>query len=184
MFESLKQKPQSPTWKHALADLTDGWIKSLASDARLVEPAEMPEPFRKLLVHHEHMTTTLEAYHDAKLELEVLRQEREGDAYRRMILLKRVDTRVPVEFGIVRIHLQYIGAEVRAEIMAQERPLGEILIRHNVLRRIEPRWFVKIFLNPTLAPYFPISASECYGRLATIHYDGRPAIELLEVVSG
>ncbi len=175
----------SPTtdWFQALQSLSNGLIHVHADDVEVVERTLVPAPFSQLLVHNEHMTTTLEAFHHAALQLMVLRHEQDADSYRRMILLHRTDSQAVVEFGIVRIHLACLDAQVREEILRRERPLGEILIRHNVLRRIEPKWFVRFDSKSAVAAYFPRHEG-LYGRIGIIHYDGHPAIELLEVVCG
>src|SRR5437016_842832 len=109
MLRVQDKESRVPEWKAALTDLAAGWITFRDEDVQQVDAAAMPEPFRTLLVHHEHMTTTLETYHGAEVKLEVLGHQLVGDVYRRMILLRRADTQQAVEFGIVRIHLQYVS---------------------------------------------------------------------------
>jgi chorismate-pyruvate lyase len=175
---------QSIDWLAGLRSLADGLIEIGSSDVTLIERADVPPPFKALLVHHEHMTSTLEEYYSAAVDLVVLRDQQDEDLYRRMILLRRSDTNGIVEFGIVRIQLDCVGADVREEILAGRRPLGEILLQKNVLRKIEPKWFVRFERSSCIGAFFPGVSSDLYGRLAIIHYDGRAAIELLEVVCG
>jgi hypothetical protein len=73
---------------------------------------------------------------------------------------------------------------VRAAIEAEDTPLGRILIEHNVLRRIEPTGFVRALPGPALTAWFGVQQPlPTYGRLAYIHCDNQPAVELLEVVA-
>lgn len=156
----------------------------LAIDAKLVAPGDVPPPFHGLLVHNEHMTTSLEEYHGQPVRLEVIEDRLDRDMYWRKILLCVGDNHV-VEVGVVRIHLRYTSDAVRQEILHRERPLGEILIRHDVLRRIEPKWFFKFESpSPVVAAFDRPIEGPVYGRVGLIHCDGQPAIELLEVVSG
>lgn len=159
-------------------------ISSLDAAAAIVSDAMVPDPFRQLLVHSEHMTTRLERHCGRPVALSVLTSRRDGDSYRRMILLRPKDKPGTVEFGIVRIDLRQIAADVKREILDQAAPLGEVLIRHNVLRRVEPRAYLRFTPAAPFMKHFRPGLTAAYGRLAVIHYDTQPAIELLEVVSG
>jgi len=89
-----------------------------------------------------------------------------------------------VQSGIVRIHLSFCSDAVREVILAEETPLGRILIENDVLRWIEPTAYFRVCPGPYLRGWFgrtdPFST---YGRLGIIHCDGRPAVELLEVLA-
>ncbi|MCS7015766.1 MAG: hypothetical protein NZM42_06550 [Gemmatales bacterium] len=146
-----------------------------------VVPAEIvPPPYDRLLVHHEHMTVTMEAYHGGPVSLRVLARRRQESWYGRKILLLR-NERV-VQFGIMRIHLGMCAAEVQQAILREDTPLGHILIRHNVLRYIEPLAFLRLTPDPALCTWFGLSRPcETYGRLAAIYCNHLPAVELFEV---
>jgi hypothetical protein len=148
-------------------------------------PADaVPEPYRRLLVHEHHMTVTVEAHHGDLVNVVVLDRRLDGDTYARKILLALQKTGRFVQFGLVRIHLQYTSPAVRAEILSQRTPLGRILIRHNVLRRIEPTAFLRIVPGPEMMSWLRLQTPQVtYGRLALIYCDGQPAIELLEIVA-
>ncbi|MGE3181165.1 MAG: hypothetical protein AB7N71_06000 [Phycisphaerae bacterium] len=166
-----------------LAPLAELFDTLVARDVEAVLPHDVPPPFDRLLVHEDHMTVRLAEYHGNSVELSVLNTKREGDAYAREILLTVPGSDKPVEIGVVRIDLTQLEAGPRDEILAKDRPLGEILIRHNVLRRVEPRWFYKLPVSLRAhhkldaAPHEPV-----YGRVGVIHCNEKPAIELLEIV--
>jgi chorismate-pyruvate lyase len=145
---------------------------------------QIPQPYRNLLVHEHHMTVTVEAHHGSLVDVKVLERKRDGDSYARKILLaKQSDGRI-VQFGLVLIWLNYCSPEVRAEIVAEKTPLGRILINHNVLRRIEPTDYLRVTPGPEMMQWFGLTTPEpAYGRLALIHCDGKPAIELVEIVT-
>jgi chorismate-pyruvate lyase len=149
-----------------------------------VPAAEVPEPYHKLLVHELHMTVTVEAHHGSLVDVRILDRRLEHDLYARKILLALQSTGQIVQFGLVRIHLEYCSPAVRDAILAGQTPLGRILIDHDVLRRIEPTAFLRIVPGPAMMAWFGLEEpTPCYGRLAYIHCDGQPAIELLEVVA-
>src|SRR5262249_39291801 len=89
-----------------------------------------------------------------------------------------------VQFGIVRIDFRYCSEAVRQAIVAENTPLGRILIEHDVLRWIEPTRFLRVRSCPALKMWFNLDPSpETYGRLAYIHCNNQPAVELLEIVA-
>jgi chorismate-pyruvate lyase len=145
---------------------------------------EVPPPYHGLLVHEHHMTVTVEAYHGDRVNVQILARRHDGDTYARKILLTLQKSGRVVQFGIVRIHLQYCSEAVRNKIIAGQTPLGRILIEHDVLRRIEPTAFLRIIPGTAMMNWFGMTRPKpTYGRLALIHCDGKPAIELLEVVA-
>jgi hypothetical protein len=145
---------------------------------------EVPPPYHGLLVHEHHMTVTVEAHHGSLVDVRVLAHRQDGDSYARKILLALQSNGRIVQFGIARVNLGYCSPEVRAEIVAAGKPLGRILIQHNVLRRIEPTAFLRVIPGSAMMEWFSLRRrQQSYGRLAYIHCDGKPAIELLEIVA-
>jgi hypothetical protein len=150
----------------------------------VIAAEHMPEPYRGLLVHQHHMTVTVEAFHGDLVDVRIFARVHHGDTYARKIRLALQKTGRIVQFGIMRINLAQCSDEVRAAIVAGNTPLGRILIEHNVLRWIEPTAYLRIRGGPAQMAWFGLSKPETlYGRLAYIHCDGRPAIELLEIVA-
>jgi hypothetical protein len=148
-----------------------------------VEGAALPEPFRRLLVHQDHMTTRLTDYFGGPLALQVLSERLDGEQYAREVVLRLAAGGRVIEYGIARINLAMTGSEVRRQILERRTPLGDILVRHRVLRLIEPRWFMRFHAGARALRYFaPGTTPSGYGRLATIHCNGVPTVELLEVL--
>lgn len=156
----------------------------LISHAEHIPSALTPEPYKSLLVHSHHMTVTMESHHRCSVDVRVLDERLQGEDYCRKILLLKSGTETVVQFGIVRLHLQFVSQPVRDEILAGKIPLGRVLINHNVLRQIDLGAILKILPGPQLQEYFQCGPDDVvYGRLATIFCDERPAIDLLEVSS-
>jgi chorismate-pyruvate lyase len=152
--------------------------------AEPIAAEQVPEPYHRLLVHDQHMTVTVEAHHQGRVNVVVLAQRRDGDAYSRKILLSLERDGKIVQFGLVIIHLEFCSDAVKAAILEQHTPLGRILIEHDVLRRIEPTAFLRVTPGPEMIQWFNLATPDVtYGRLALIHCDGKPAIELLEIVA-
>jgi hypothetical protein len=150
----------------------------------IVPGDEVPEPYRRLLVHEHHMTVTVEDFHGDAVDVRVLDRIEGGTFYARKILLALQKSGRVVQFGIMRINLALCGPAVRKEIIAAQTPLGRILIEHDVLRRIEPKNFLRIVPGNDMMKWFGLARPRpTYGRLALIHCDGQPAVELLEIVA-
>ena len=56
---------------------------------------------------------------------------------------ERVRCKNGSEREVVRLDLRYMSTKVKTAILNEDIPLGAILTNHNVLRRIEPRWFLR-----------------------------------------
>lgn len=161
-----------------------GEATDLLERADHVPASQIPEPYKKLLVHDQHMTVTMEAYHGDSVNVEILNQRLEDDLYVRKILLRTIMEQKIVQFGIVRFHLEYVTNRVRDEILSGKIPLGRVLINHNVLRHIDLGAILRISAGPDLADCMRIAPGmTTYGRLATIFCDSRPAVDLLEIAS-
>jgi hypothetical protein len=152
-----------------------------------VPPEAVPEPYHTLLVHEHHMTVTVEAHHGGLVDVRLLARRHRGPSYARKILLALQETGRVVQFGIVRINLDFCSPAVREEIVAGRTPLGRILIEHDVLRRIEVTAFLRVEPGPEQLRWFGLDGAPpppaLYGRLGYIHCDGQPAVELLEIVA-
>lgn len=150
----------------------------------IVPADEVPHPYRGLLVHEHHMTVTVEAFHGGLVDVRVLERRQTPDWYARKILLALRDTGRVVQFGIMRVHLRYLDAEVREEILTEGTPLGRVLIEHEVLRRIEPTAYLRVIPGPAMMAWFDLDRPRItYGRLGLIHCDEQPAVEVLEIVA-
>lgn len=203
--QSLVECGDAPT---ALCVLCNGFVacKELLINAEPVERDDLPPAYARLLAHRDHMTTVLESHYGEPVQLEVVVAQQEANAngaasrYSRLIRLTLPSSNRVVEVGVARTNLDLVPAEVRDEILSRKAPLGDILIRHEVLRRVEPKWFLRFrapsvlhtFFNP-LGGHDPAgeigaagpsdgSPAETYGRIGVINCAGRPAIEVLEVM--
>lgn len=159
-------------------------LNCLGADLRVqrADPDEMPVLARALLVHHGHMTEVLGRHYHGKVELTVLESQLVENSYWRKIVL-HVNGRL-VEYGVVRIFLQYVSKAAADEILERKLPLGAVLIKHNILRSVEPRWYVKIAPEAIKSLFGGEPEAEPhYGRIGVIHCNGEPAIELLEVIT-
>ncbi|MBI5864084.1 MAG: hypothetical protein HZB38_06205 [Planctomycetes bacterium] len=148
----------------------------------IVAARELPPHARELLVHEGHMTVRLRDWYRTELLLRVLAQKRADGLYSREVLLLRADSQAPVEYGVVRMHETLLPAGVVADIHEARRLLGDILMSHGVLLRVEPRWYFAF--DPQGREARQLGACSAFGRFGVIHCNHQPAIEVLEVVAG
>ena len=171
--------------KRLLANLCEPFVHvPFAPDFTVVQPEGIPHPEDELLVHHDHMTIVLQRHHGSPVRVRVLEEHLDGGIYTRKIALTPIGSDKVVEWGICRLDLRYIPENVKQEILAKQLPLGAVLIKHDVHRRVKPRYFLKLPKSSAVLKLFdaPQNKDPVYGRLGTIYCDDEPCIELLEIV--
>jgi chorismate-pyruvate lyase len=130
------------------------------------------------------MPVTVETHHGGAVDVRIIARHHQRDSYARKILLVLQSSERVVQFGIMKINLGLCSQAVRDEILAGRTPLGRILIQHEVLRRIEPTAYLRIIPGSAMMEWFALDRPKpTYGRLARIHYNEQPAVELLEIVA-
>jgi chorismate-pyruvate lyase len=149
-----------------------------------VEANEMPLPERTLLAHDDHMTVSMELFHNGPVALEVVTVHETATHYSRQILLRRSGDGAPVQFGVMRISLATVGEAVQKAIRARSQPLGRVLIEQNVLRKVHMVALYRVTAGPVLADLLgAVPGDGTWGRTAMISVDRAPAIELLEIIA-
>jgi chorismate-pyruvate lyase len=89
-----------------------------------------------------------------------------------------------VLFGIMQVDLRGLPEIVRLEIESQALPLGRIMIRHHLLREVEACQIWRVEPGKELQQHLRCGEdTELFGRSARILVAGKPAVQLLEIVS-
>lgn len=167
-----------------LAAIVAPFFSSLAAlgEFAQVAAADMTADYQSLLAHDEHMTVTVEAYHDCRVDVRVLNERRNGEFYSRTSLLTSQATGAVVQFGIMRIDLSELAPIVASEITGGQVPLGRALIRHNVLRHVELQRLWRVKPGVVLRDRLQLAdAAPIFARTARIVVAGRPTVEMLEI---
>ena len=178
--------PQPSRLTPDLAALVDLFYHAPAALAQFdeVTAEAMSNEHRTLLAHNNHMTVTVEAFHDSLVDVVVCRENISENHYAREILLNRQSDGGVVQYGIMRVDFARLDEPVCEEIRSRHLPLGRILITHNVLRQVQLQSLWKVTPAEPLAQRLGMSAPAItYGRTALIYCDGEPTIELLEIVT-
>ena len=171
--------------KTLLSELCEPFVTApFVPECNIIQPEHIPHPQDELLVHHSHMTLVLERHHGKPVDVQVLDERLEGDFYRRKISLTPRGSDKVIEWGIVRLDLRYMPQDVAREIQGKQTPLGAILIKHKLHRRVKPRYFLRFPTGSNVLKLFTPQPQELlYGRLGMIYCENEPCIELLEIVA-
>ena len=149
-----------------------------------VQPEEMPETERWLLVHASDMTPRLAQHHACTIILDVHARSRLGDYLVRASVLRRADDKSSVEFGAIGIHLGGFDDETRRLILEGQIPLGGILELQKVPHSSHPSGYFRIVIDHRLANVLGgWEGQTLYGRCNELrHSDGTPLAEVVEVL--
>ena len=149
-----------------------------------VEPDEIPEPYKSLLVHDGDMTSRLEAFHGEQIHIQLLARHAHENEYYREVVLTLNGVKKPVEFGAIKIILDLFPVDAQKEILKEHRPLGYILKNFNIAHTSRPKSFLTVssdeFINRALKL---TGAHSLYGRRNTLvdPWD-RPLAEIVEIL--
>jgi hypothetical protein len=149
-----------------------------------VNGAEVPEPYRTLLVHDTDMTPTLEKFHREEIHLRVIFSEKRDGAYYRQSILTLNDSKIPVEFGAIKINVYLFPPAAQKAILEEHMPLGTVLREFKIKHTSRPKAFLKIhaddFVNDALGLK---GARTLYGRRNTLSdMQHRPLAEIVEIL--
>lgn len=181
-----ERPPSFSTVGHPVFPLNEFYARAglpLPRFERLAASA-VPEPWRRLLVHDDDMTPTLEGFYRDDIHIEVLGRERRGDAYFREVILRLDRDDRPVEFGANRIFLERLPAVVRRLVLQEQLPFGHILKAHEVPHSGHPTSFFRVEADALMNRAFGLAGTHVlYGRRNTLRDpNGTPLSEVVEIL--
>ena len=149
-----------------------------------IEPGDIPEPYRGLLVHEHDMTSTLESFHQGGLHLRVIARERHSHEYFREVVLCLDGSERPVEFGATRIDLDAFAPAARRLILEEHQPLGGILKTCGLPFASRPLGYLRIASDRLINSLLGLQGAHIlYGRRnRLLHAEGRPMAEVVEIL--
>ena len=149
-----------------------------------IEPTEIPEPYRSLLVHEKDMTGTLAGYWGLPISLRPLTVLRDGNSLYRQVVLTAGPDRIPVEAGAIMIYLDRFPPEALPVIRQSQKPLGVILTEYRVSYVSTPQGFFQTEANPFLQDAFADAREQTlYGRCNRLtNPAGKPLAEVVEIL--
>lgn len=150
---------------------------------QIVEPSQIPMPYRSLLVHKDDMTITLERHFGGRVVLRPLSTFTSGAWYFRRVLLVQEYTGRPVEMGAIRMKLDGFGARLKKQILRNEVPLGRILRDSGFKYVSRAMAFLAITPNPEMMGVFWMREPKTlYGRRTELLRNGIKIGDIVEVL--
>ena len=149
-----------------------------------VNGADVPQPYRTLLVHETDMTPTLEKFHDDEIHLRVIFSEKRDGAYYRESILLLDKTNKSVEFGAIKINVYLFPAAAQKAILEEHMPLGTVLREFKIKHTSRPKAYLKIQADDFVNQALGLSGKHTlYGRRNTL-FDNqqRPLAEIVEIL--
>lgn len=166
--------------------LQDGDVSALdiIPGIESVDPSEIPEPYRSLLVHDKDMTGTLTAYWKLPIALQPLAVQREGDVLYRQVVLTAGPERIPVEAGAIKIYLDRFPPAALPVITQSLRPLGAVLTEYKIPYVSAPRGFFRLPANENLREALGDPREQMlYGRHNRLtNPAGEPLADVVEIL--
>ncbi len=149
-----------------------------------VQPDDLPEHERWLLVHDIDMTPRLREGHGCEIDLDVHAKGRIGNYLVRASVLNRRSDGKPVEFGAIGIHLDLLPEEAQKLVIEGRVPFGTILEKHGVPHSSHPRGFFRIAVDARLAELLGATSGQIlFGRCNELrHGSGRVLADVVEVL--
>jgi chorismate-pyruvate lyase len=144
----------------------------------------VPEPYRSILVHNRAMTPTLEAFHGDRTHLQVLASRPDGTSLWRQVVLRLNGSDRPVEFAAIVIHHSRFPRAARREVLEGRRPLGAILLSHQLELHSVPRLFFCVTADRAMRDALCLSGpATLYGRRSVLRdAGGKELAETVEIV--
>ena len=167
--------PLSDFYAHAKLPLPR--IEAIPGDA-------VPEPYRSLLVHKNDMTSTLEAFHNSRIHLEIVSKDNRGGFYFREVILRLDHDEKPVEFGANKMHIGIFSEGAQEQILLEQVPLGRVLKECGVRHVTEVKCFLRVEPDEIICRALELETLvTLYGRKAVISdHKGMVLSEIVEIL--
>ena len=170
----------------SLAPLTSFYNRAgrVFPEVSFIHGEAMPQPYRRLLVHHSDMTPQLRAFHECEIALEVLALDIEEPELTREVLLRRVGDLAPVEFGAIKIYLDQLPDEIAKLVRAAIQPLGGILEAAKFDHLSAPRGYFRVEADELMGELLGAEVGQAlYGRCNVLALnDGAVFAEIVEIL--
>jgi chorismate-pyruvate lyase len=148
-----------------------------------VTEAQIPEPYRTLLVHEGEMTRTLEEHVGGRVGVRVLSTRARASHYVRRVLLVEEASGRPVAMGAVRLALQALPPAVRNEVIRGRVPLGRLIRSAGIDFLSRPTGYLAVTPNAELMGLFWMKAPDrLFGRTTDVFVRARKIGEIVEIL--
>ena len=134
-------------------------------EVEIIDGDAIPEPYKRLLVHNDDMTSVLQNFHKQSIHLRLIEYFEEQNRVLRKVALLGEDEK-PVESGAIEINLLLFPENAKRDILDSRLPLGAILRKYEVPYSSRPECFFKIQSDAFIGQALNLSESHLlYGRI-------------------
>lgn len=131
----------------------------------VIAAEDVPQPYKKLLVHNGDMTSVLQNFHRKTVHVEAIDFIHRGDKVQRQVRLCGEDA-TPVEYGAIEINLAAFEEAAQKDILDSYLPLGAILHKFKIDYLSRPRAFFKMQSDAHINAILGLSVSRIlFGRV-------------------
>jgi len=149
----------------------------------IINKKDLDKTHNYLLNHRTSMTLKLEEFYKEKLNLKVLKSKKEGNIFKREIILISNEN-IPREFAIIKFYLNNLDKTLLGEVISNKIPFGKILTQNKIQFKINIIEFFKISLDNRLKNILKSQKSLFYGRKYKIFdYSNKILSDVIEIVS-
>ena len=145
---------------------------------------QIPEPYRRLLVHNYNMTPTLENYHSGTIHIEPIHMIKVDEEITREVVLRMDNDEKPVEYSANRIFFPAVTEQARQMIEEAKIPLGTVLRICDCRHTVHPSGFFRIRPTEFMMQVFDMqSKTSLFGRRTTlVGLHGKTIAEVCEIL--
>ncbi len=151
----------------------------------IIDPHEIPEPYRWLLDHDGTMTARLQEFHVGTLHVRLLQKRQFEERLARQVALVLDGREEPVEYGAIKINLTAFSPESRRVILESKRPFGAILRDFSVPFTSRPDRFFRVWADDIMKVALNLDgAVQLYGRRNVLKdpQSSQPLAESVEIL--
>ena len=133
-----------------------------------VTPNAMPDQYRKLLVHGEGMTATLERHWHEPITIELLADDisLEHRSLFRFVVLRTERSRTATEIAMIRIPMDVFSSKLRHAFIWASQPFGRLLAEAGITFRASPQAFFTLRADRLVAENTGVAVgTQLYGRI-------------------
>jgi chorismate-pyruvate lyase len=152
--------------------------------ATKIDGWEVPEDQRRLLVHDNDMTPTLEAAYGQSIHLRVLRHKLNDEVFSRQVVLLLEDDITAVVFGAIRICLARLSDPAKQLVLKEKMPFGGILHEQRIPHASRPESYFRVEADAVIGEALRLPGPcTLYGRRNVLRDGcGHTLAEVLEIL--
>jgi chorismate-pyruvate lyase len=149
-----------------------------------VQGAEMPDPFRTLLVHNRDMTPTLTEAYKREMKLRILNRFIDHTVFSRLIVLEVEGSGKVAVFAAIKIYLDLFDPESKRIILEGKKPFGSILHDQGIVHSSRPQAYIQVNSDETINQALGLTGQHVlYGRRsALLNSSETPLAQVLEIL--